>query len=181
LAKLEFKMSEEYIEMGSCTKAHGLKGDFIFNLHNTIDSSVKVGVKLLLKPFTDTSSVDPKGETFEVENIRFGNKVIARLMGVDSRNQVDAMMPFTIFISRVDFKEIADGEVYLSDLVGIGVFDSEDARVGVVLNFYDNGAQPVLVIELLDGNKIELPFVEAFFPDVNMDEEKITMINPGLY
>ena len=91
------------------------------------------------------------------------------------------MLPLTIFTQRENFNEIEDDEVYLSDLVGLQVYDTEDNQLGFVKNFYDNGAQPVLVVELSDGNKVELPFVETFFPELNLDEEKIVMINPGLY
>ena len=68
----------------------------------------------------------------------------------------------------------------MSDLVGLEVFDTKGVSVGKVENFYDNGAQPVLVINLDDSDNIELPFVEVFFPKVDVEGKKIVMNNPGL-
>jgi 16S rRNA processing protein RimM len=174
-------MTKEYIEMGSCFKPHGIKGELIFNLINLESSSIGKGTKVFLKPKTTESSLEEAGERFTVESIRFGNKTIVRLKDVSDRNKVEAIIPFSIWIDREDFSELESDEVFLTDLVNLQVFDSEDNKVGVVENYYDNGAQAVLVILLDDKNKIELPFVPAFFPEVNVDEEKIVMINPGLY
>jgi 16S rRNA processing protein RimM len=174
-------MTKEYIEMGTCFKPHGIKGELIFNLLNTEDSSLKNKLEILLKPKDSKSSLSSGGESFILESIRFGNKTIARLKDIADRNIVEAMIPFSIWIDRKDFNELDSDEVYISDLVGFHVFDDEDKKVGVVENYYDNGAQPVLVICLEDESKIELPFVPSFFPEVDSDQEKIIMINPGLY
>ena len=173
-------MSVVYVEMGTCSKVHGIKGEFLFNLLNNKDSSLKNKLSIFIKPLTSKSSVSTDGETHLLESIRIGNKVIARLDGIDNRNLSEDMIPFSIWIRREDFKEITDDEVYLSDLVGLEVFDTKGVSVGKVENFYDNGAQPVLVINLDDSDNIELPFVEVFFPKVDVEGKKIVMNNPGL-
>jgi 16S rRNA processing protein RimM len=178
-------MTTEYVEMGACSKPHGIKGELIFNLINREDSSIRKGIKILLKPKSVESSLSDKGEEFIVESIRFGNKTIVRLKDVADRNKVESLIPFSIWIDRKDFAELDSDEVFLADLINLYVFDSEDNKIGIIENYYDNGAQPVLVILLDDKSgdqdRVELPFVPAFFPDVNLEEKKIIMINPGIY
>ncbi len=48
-------------------------------------------------------------------------------------------------------------------------------EIGKVLSYFDNGAQTVLKIKL-ESEVIELPFVEVFFPNVNIDRKTITLI-----
>ena len=101
-------MSVVYVEMGTCSKVHGIKGEFLFNLLNNKDSSLKNKLSIFIKPLTSKSSVSTDGETHLLESIRIGNKVIARLDGIDNRNLSEDMIPFSIWIRREDFKEITD-------------------------------------------------------------------------
>ena len=169
------------VKMGECGKPHGIKGEFLFHLINAQGSAIKKGSTLTLMPKNSSSSIDSKGKTFEVESIRFGNKVIAKLKDIADRNIVEQMIPFYIWIKREEFGSLDEDEVYLSDLVGVEVYNLEDEKIGVIKTFYDNGAQPVLVVKLSSDELVELPFVESFFPEVNIDKNKIVMNNPGEY
>lgn len=176
---LGHKMQDEYIEMGNCSKPHGIKGEFLFNLFNPLGRSLKKGSPIKLIPSLKSSSLNPDGDIKEIETIRYGNKVIVKIKDINDRNEVESLIPFTIWLERSHFEDIDEDEVFLSDLLGLNVFDTDNNQIGVVKNFYDNGAQAVLVIKLDEGSSVELPFVEAFFPEVDLDGEKITMINPG--
>jgi 16S rRNA processing protein RimM len=170
---------DNFIEMGFCTKPHGIKGEFQFHLYNPESSSLKKGSVLKLTPSDNLSSIRSDGEEFKVKKIQFGNKIICALENVDNRNLVESMIPFTFFISRDQFVETDDDEIFLSDLIGLTVIDDSREDIGVVENYYDNGAQSVLVIKMNNSEVVELPFVEAFFPELDIDNKKIVMINPG--
>lgn len=178
---LRVRLKEKYIEMGHCSKPHGIKGQFQFHLFNPENSSLKKGVVLKLVPSQDTSSIAKIGEFFTLDAIQFGNKIIASLKEVDNRNRVEEMIPFTFYINRKDLDELSEDEVYLNDLIGLDVYNLENLKVGTVSSFYENGAQSVLVVEELVGGFIELPFVDAFFPEINIEENKIIMNNPGIF
>ena len=172
---------ENYIEMGFCTKPHGIKGEFQFHLHNLENSSLKKKSIIRLTPSDSKSSISKDGASFKIKNIQFGNKVICSLEGVDNRNLVEEMIPFTFFISRDQFIETDDDEVFLSDLIGMIVINESNEEIGVVDNYYDNGAQTVLVVKMIKGEKVELPFVEAFFPELDIENKKIMMNDPGVF
>ncbi len=169
---------EKYIQLGTCFKPHGIKGEFIFNLFNSEESSLKKDLPLVLKPQSANSTLPKAGQSFKIESIRFGNKVIVRLENISDRNIVEDLIPFTIWVERSRLDEPNQGEFYLSDLISLRVFEGEN-QVGVVDNFYDNGAQIVLVISLTRGGEIELPFVDQFFPVVDIEAQRIEMNNPG--
>tara|TARA_R110002072_G_scaffold64203_11_gene160061 strand:- start:43681 stop:44199 length:519 start_codon:yes stop_codon:yes gene_type:complete len=167
---------EKYIKFGHCSKPHGIKGAFSFHLFNKEDSSLKKGSKLILRPSDSSSSIRAEGEEHIIGAIAFGNKVIVSLKNVQDRNQVEAMIPFEIYVNREDFPPLSEDEYYIEDLVGLKVKTNDGVEYGVVDSYYDNGAQTVLVIK--GTNNIELPLVEQFFPEVNVAENYILINEP---
>lgn len=171
----------ELVEMGFCSKPHGIKGGFTFVLGNLDDSCLEKGVKLTLFPSNPSSSLSPDGEVFTVKSISFGNKVITYLDEVTDRNKVESIIPFTIKVSRDLFSEADEDEFYLVDLIDLEVKHFETGEViGKIKDFYDNTAQTVLVIKAPGKEVIELPLIEQFFPEINIEEGYVS-INPPTY
>ncbi len=171
---------EQLVEMGFCMKPHGIKGGFTFNLTNVEDSVLSKKTKVTLFPKDKKSSLDPNGETFTIKSIAFGNKVITYLEEVTDRNKVEDIIPFEIYIDRDLFPETEEDEFYVSDLIGLNVLiDGTDEVYGKVSDFYDNTAQIVLVVKAQGKQVQELPFIEEFFPEVNIEEGYITMVIPS--
>lgn len=168
---------ENLIELGTSYKPHGIKGGFLFKLHNSMDSVLSNGIELTIFPATNASSVSKGGQVIQVDSIHFGNKTVCYFKGIRDRNIVEDMLPFEIYLPRDQFPEPDEDEIYINDLIGIKVFDIDGYEIGVVESFFDNGAQVVLKVKL-EKEKIELPFVETFFPDVDMKKRRLTMILP---
>jgi 16S rRNA processing protein RimM len=170
-------IDEELVLLGVCGKPHGIKGGFHFNLENCDDSVLKKNSKVLLKPSSKQSSISPDGESFVIQSISFGHKVMVYLEGITDRNLVESMVPFEIYVDRSSFPEIDEDEFYISDLIGIDVFSQETGeKVGTVKNYYDNSVQTVLIIE--GEESLELPFVDHFFPVVDIENNRIEVNIP---
>jgi 16S rRNA processing protein RimM len=164
-----------YIQLGKSNKPHGIKGGFLFHLFNQQDSVLKKNIKIQIRPL-DGSSLEGAQEV-EIDRIQFGNKTIAYLKGISDRNQVEAMLPFEIWVDRELFPETKEGEFYLSDIIGKKTTD-EDGIEGEIISCYDNGAQNVFVIQLDGGQKIDLPFTHQFFPNFDPSNEQIEIVIP---
>lgn len=166
------------IKLGHASAPHGIKGEVTFVLENAEDSVLENGVKVLLVPHSAKSKLLKEGEFFCIQKISFGNKVICFLEGVDSRNKIEEILPFEIYISRDQFPEADEGEYYISDLIGLDVLDHETReKIGVVAKYYDNNAQIVLSVRS-QNTYIELPFIDNFFPEVEVEKGFITMVQP---
>ncbi len=168
---------KDLVELGYSNRPHGIKGGFLFKLLNTQESVLENGSVLRIYPYSDKSTIKSQGEEVEIDQIHFGNKTVCYLKGIRDRNIVEQMIPFTIFYPREKFPELDDGQVYLDDLIGLKVLNIDGYEIGKVLSYFDNGAQTVLKIKL-ESEVIELPFVEVFFPNVNIDRKTITLIEP---
>ena len=174
------KNPDRLIHLGSCSRPHGIKGGFSAQLLNSKDSTLKKGSTVVLKPVNSNSSLPAEGASHTINNISFGNKCIVYFEGVADRSLVESMVPFDLFVSRDSLPEPEEGEVYLEDLVGLRVVNEDGRQVGRVKDYFDNGAQTVLVVKKANDVVMELPFVEEFFPRLNLEEGTIQMVEPEI-
>ena len=167
----------ELVELGVATRPHGIKGGFIFKLINSQDSILRKGTRISINPLSESSDIPKEGKEVLIETIHFGNKTICYLKGIKDRNIVEAMLPFSIHLPRSEFPTLDSGEWYLDDLIGLKVFNLDGYEIGTVESFYDNGAQSVLCLKI-ESKKLELPFIDAFFPFVDIEKNKIVLNEP---
>jgi 16S rRNA processing protein RimM len=170
-------MNDKWIELGKCHRPHGIKGEFEFSLDSGEDSILDKGDEILLIPLSNKSQLPSEGRLYEITVLRFGNKIIARLKGVEDRTTVEEMVPFSIQVQRSRFPETEDGEFYVDDLMGLEVREHPGGeKIGVIRGHYYNGAQ--LVFEIKGTKNFDLPFVEHFFPVVDTEAGFIEVIIP---
>lgn len=108
--------------------------------------------------------------------------VVARLMGVAGREAAEALKGASVQISRSHFPALADDEFYWVDLLGLAVVNLQGETLGLVKDMMDNGAHPILRVEvpaILDLEKAQqellIPFVDQFVKTVDRQAKKITV------
>jgi 16S rRNA processing protein RimM len=171
---------EELIKLAFVAHPHGLRGEAEIRLLNnkTNESVLEEGMKVYLYPSGEKSRLSPYGEEWTISKLRFGNKVIATFDGVKDRTDLESMIPFEIFLDRDSFPEPDEDEVYLVDLVNLPVVNEAGEKIGVLESFSDNGMQYLFDVRMDTGEIVTLPYVEAFFPEINLEEKKIVMVLP---
>lgn len=174
--------TEKLIQLGFAASPHGIRGAASLVLENLDDSVLEKGMSVLLKPSnfksTHKSTLKNEGEVFTISDISFGNKVICSFKEVNDRNRLEEILPFEIYVSRDQFPEADDDEYFITDLIGLEVLDHESReKIGKVARYFDNGAQIVLTLNLF-GKYVDLPFIDNFFPEVDVENKYITLISP---
>lgn len=170
---------EDLIKLGFVANPHGIRGEAELRLFNMEDSILEDGMKVFLYPSSPKSKVSPGGEEWTLQKVRFGNKVIGQFDGVKDRTHLESLIPFEIFVDRESFPEPEEDEVYLVDLIGMDVVDEDGKKIGMLESFSDNGMQYLFDVRLDPvGEKITLPYVDKFFPKIDMERKEITMILP---
>ena len=87
------------------------------------------------------------------------------------------MLPFEFKVSRELFPEPEEGEFYINDLIGMEVFEAgTDRQLGIVSKYFDNGAQIILTIR--GARSFDIPFVDHFVPEVDVEANKIWVVVP---
>lgn len=96
--------------------------------------------------------------------------VIAKLDGIESREQALALKGETVSVDREALPDTEEGHYYLADLVGLEVWNEQGARLGVVRQWTTNGAQDVMDV---DGRLI--PWVAAIVKQVDLAARRIVV------
>lgn len=102
----------------------------------------------------------------------------ARLSGIDTKEQADALKGLTLWADRAALPALPDDEFYHADLIGLEVADPGGAILGRVRAIYDHGAGDILEISGPSG-LILIPFTRAAVPTVDLAARRIVADPPG--
>jgi 16S rRNA processing protein RimM len=167
------------ISVGKCLKSHGIKGGFALSSAQTSeDTCLQPGKKILLRPLTKNSSLPAGGEEYTIQDVRLVPKGILYLQGIEDRNGVEGLIPFEIFVARSTFGVLEENEYFLSDFVGLAVYNADEpsSLIGEMISAIENHGQVLLKVKGKDKyqNELwELPFTDGFFPKFEIKAKKI--------
>lgn len=101
---------------------------------------------------------DAEPQTHEVlEGQRHGKGIIARLDGIEDRDEARLLIGAVIRVPRGRFAQTAEDEFYRADLIGLKVRNREGVWLGEVSEVMETGANDVLVLQ--GERRRLLPFV----------------------
>jgi 16S rRNA processing protein RimM len=97
--------------------------------------------------------------------------VVAKLAGIESREQALALKGRQVSVPRAALPEAGEGHYYLADLVGLEVRNMQGVAFGVVRQWLTNGPQDVMEVA---GDRIRLvPWVAAVVKAVDLEAGRI--------
>ncbi len=129
-------------------------------------------------------SSEDGSQTYSVRIARsIKNGFAARLGGVQTKEQADALRGTRLYVGRDKLPDLPDDEYYHADLIGLDVFDTGGTRLGRVKSVLNHGATDLLEIHG-PGLKstVLLPFTLAAVPTVDITAGRIIADPPdGLF
>ncbi len=144
-----------------------------------------------LKPYSSEASAllhaktwwldKPEMRDVDVMQVRAqGEDIVARLVGVEARNAAEDLRGATVYIRRAHFPPLDDNEFYWVDLIGHSVVNLAGVALGTVVGLIDNGAHPILRVELPaqgteKARELLIPFVDRFVTQVDQAAKLITV------
>lgn len=102
--------------------------------------------------------------------------VIARLDGLESREQAAAFGGAEVSVPRDQLPETGDDEVYWSDLADCEVVNRNGERLGRVTEVQGTGAYPMLRVaddSAANATEYLIPFVPAYVISVDLEANRI--------
>jgi len=155
--------SSEYITLGKINGVYGLKGWVkVFSHTNPRDRIVGYSHWMLRQG----------NEWRKIEVLRgreHGKTVVAQLVGIEDRNQAEALRGADIAITRDQLEKLARDEYYWIDLIGLQVLNQDDVDLGQVVHLFETGSNDVMVVR---GDRERLvPFIQGqYVKNVDLDE-----------
>ncbi|MEZ5750960.1 MAG: ribosome maturation factor RimM [Paracoccaceae bacterium] len=101
------------------------------------------------------------------------NGLSARLSGVSTREEAEALRGVRLFADRDKLPMLADDEYYHADLIGMTVFDTGGAALGKVTAVLNHGAGDLLEIQRPGKGSALVPFTMAIVPTVDLASGRI--------
>jgi len=113
-------------------------------------------------------------ERYEISEAKLhGATVVAKLAGVESREQALELKGARVAVERGALGDPGAGHYILADLVGLEVRNEQDELLGTVKRWFSNGAQDVMEVA---GEQTRLiPWVKAIVRSVDLEERRIVV------
>jgi 16S rRNA processing protein RimM len=118
------------------------------------------------------------GQRYEVSEAKLhGATVVAKLAGMESREQALELKGARIAVERAALDEPDEGHYILADLVGLEVRNEQDEVLGAVKKWFSNGAQDVMEVAGPGANDRThlIPWVSAIVKGVDLEGRRIVV------
>jgi 16S rRNA processing protein RimM len=164
------------IPVGYVRKAHGIRGDVV--VRGLLEDAHQ---RLVPGAAFETNEGTPRMVTITSVN-QSGADLRLHFAGVDSRDDAEELKGVQLMIDAADRRVLTDGEWWPEDLVGCSAVDALGVPIGEVVQVIIGGVQDRLVVVRLDGERAEVPFVEALVPTVDIEAQIVRLDLPiGLF
>jgi 16S rRNA processing protein RimM len=149
----------DHVLIGRVVKAHGVRGA----LRVRSDGEALLQLK---RVFLDQA---PKRV---LSARRERDSFLLELEGVEDRDRAEALRGVPLYCLRSELPAAADGELYVTDLVGCEVIGPDGARLGEVAEVVGGGTQDLLRVRS-GASEFLLPFVEPLVRAVDVAARRI--------
>lgn len=103
----------------------------------------------------------------------------ARVAGVTTRDQAEALRGTSLFIDRDKLPSLPDDEFYHADLIGLDAFDTGGELLGKVTAVHNHGAGDIIEISpTRHKSALLLPFTQAIVPNVDIGAGRLIVDLP---
>jgi 16S rRNA processing protein RimM len=104
--------------------------------------------------------------------------LIARLSGVEDRNQAEALRGLRLYLPRAALPQTEAEEYYHADLIGLEAVLGDGTPVGRVRAIHDFGAGDTLELARPGAPPVMVPFTRAVVPVVELAERRLVLDPP---
>jgi len=146
-------LAEEFVCVGKVSGIFGVKG--WIKVYSYTETRENI---LTYSPWTLTKGKESK-EVQVIDGRRHGKTVVARLEGINDRDDAAELNGWEIFIHADQLPKAKQGEYYWADLVGLQVKTVEGTDLGIVQQMLETGANDVVVV--LGERERLIPFLQG--------------------
>ena len=160
-------IKDSLLRVGHILGAQGIQG-WVRVYSNTSPRENIIGYSpWLIEQDDDLVSVEIKGRLQ-------GKHVLAKLEGIEDRNQAERLTGRELFIRSEQLPRLEVGEFYWSDLIGLTVETLNAEPLGVIEAMMETGADDVMVLQ---GDRERLiPFVmDEIVTEVDLENRRLVV------
>lgn len=107
-----------------------------------------------------------------------GKYAILDLQGIETFDEAEELKGSEVFVQTEQLSGSSDDEYYFFELIGLPVYSTDNELLGKVLEITDS-AQNILVVEMLGGKELLVPFTEPIVKEVDIANKRIVIDPPS--
>ncbi|NJK41472.1 MAG: ribosome maturation factor RimM [Acaryochloridaceae cyanobacterium SU_2_1] len=175
----ETELVDPWLAVGRIVGAHGLEGDVKVYPDSDFPERFEQPGQRWLRSGQNESNPQPV-QLLKGRFIRQKGLYVVSFVGVNSRYQAEELRGKIMLVRSCDRPSLAEGEYYLSDLIGLSVIHQQSRKaLGTVVRIASAG-NDLLEIELLDPPKMTVlvPFVTEIVPKIDLLNQNIEISPP---
>ena len=156
----------DLICVGSIAGSYGVRGEVRLKSYCATPEDIES-----YSPLTDESGAEryPLVLTRTIKN-----GFAARLGGIETKEQADAIKGLRLFARRDQLPSLPDDEFYHTDLIGLEVYDTGGTLLGTVKTVQNHGAADLLEVQQPGSSAtVLIPFTLAVVPTVDLAQGRI--------
>jgi 16S rRNA processing protein RimM len=166
--------SQEWLELGRIGSPYGIKGwVHVQSFTDPPERLLKYREWLM-----GLANADP-APVRVVEGRAQGSGVVARLEGIENRDQAARLQGAVIRIPRSAMPKLRKREFYQADLVGLAVMNLEGAALGAVDHFVETPGGSVMVVRNAAGLEHWVPATRAHLSKVDLSAGQVVVDWPA--
>ncbi len=162
----------EYLIVGQLTNTHGVKGE----LKATALTDDPNRFKKLKWVYIDKSD---KLEKYDITGVKFFKQfVILKFNNVDTMEEAEKLKGLYMKIDRANAVKLPKDSFFITDILGMSVFDENDTLLGKLVDVIQTGSNDVYVVRNDEGNEILIPALKSVVKEVSLEAGRISVILP---
>ncbi|MFC3606670.1 ribosome maturation factor RimM [Stutzerimonas tarimensis] len=159
--------ADNLLVLGKIVSVHGIRGEVkIYSFTDPIDNLLNYRRWTLKRG----------DEIRQAEMLRGraqGNVLVAKLRGLDDREEARTFADFEICVPRHELPELGRDEYYWHQLVGLRVIDQQGRLLGKIDHLLETGANDVMAVKpcpgSLDDRERLLPYIDQCVLSVDLE------------
>ena len=158
-----------YFNVGKIVNTQGLQGEVrVLSVTDFAEERFKKGSRLAL-----FDKKDQFVTSLEIASHRkHKNFDIVKFKGLYHINEVEKYKEFTLKIAEEDLTELADGEFYYHEIIGLDVYEGKDL-IGQVKEILQPGANDVWVVKRKGKRDLLLPYIPPVVLNVDIPNHRV--------
>ena len=161
----------DYIEIGKVVNTFGIKGELkIVSESDFVDYRYAVGKTIFLKLRNTIKEV--RVSSYRVHK---GN-ILITIDKIYDINVVEKYIGADVLADKLDVPPLEDGEFYIDDVVGLDAYDETGEIIGKVVDVILIPANDLIEIELLNGKKELIPYVDEYILEITEDKIVVRLL-----
>jgi len=170
----------DYLQIGKIVNTHGVRGE-IKVIPLTDNPDRYNGMKKVY--------VEKNGslELFDIESVKFSRGfVILKLKGIGNMDAAESLVDAFLVVDRKDAVKLPKDSYFICDIIGLDVYDENDAFLGKVAEVLSTGSNDVYVVRNEKtgdphGKKrkdILIPALKSVVVDISIEKGTMKVVIP---